>query len=104
MLVFIAWLCSSTVLIPQIEIGLDQEVTMPRDSFVLKYFQFLARYLAVGPPVYFVLNNTAAASGRGLDLSNKTTQNKICGSQGCNIDSLQVRLASSFRKKRWTKL
>ena len=31
---------------------------MPDDSFVLKYFKFLKSYLAVGPPVYFVLNNT----------------------------------------------
>ena len=90
MLVFIAWLCSSMVLIPHIEIGLDQEVAMPTDSFVIKYLNFLKSYLAVGPPVYFVLNNTAIASGRGLDLSQLDNQNKICGSQGCNSDSLQV--------------
>ena len=64
----------------------NQEVSMPRDSFVLKYFQFLKQYLAVGPPVYFVLNNTA----QSLNLSQLDVQNKICGSQGCNMDSLQV--------------
>ena len=47
---------------------------------------FCEQYLAVGPPVYFVLNNTATS----LDLSQLENQNKICGSQGCNIDSLQV--------------
>ena len=31
---------------------------MPDDSFVLKYLQFLGSFLSVGPPVYFVLNNT----------------------------------------------
>ena len=41
MLAFVLWLCASTILIPRVEIGLDQEVSMPRDSFVLKYFQFL---------------------------------------------------------------
>ena len=41
MLAFLLWLCASTILIPRVEIGLDQEVSMPRDSFVLKYFQFL---------------------------------------------------------------
>ena len=45
--------------VPQIEIGLDQEISMPDDSFVLKYFTFLKDFLSVGPPVYFVVNNTA---------------------------------------------
>ena len=31
---------------------------MPDDSYVLKYLQFLGKYLSVGPPVLFVLNNT----------------------------------------------
>jgi Niemann-Pick C1 protein len=43
---------------PRIEIGLEQELPMPDDSFVLKYFRFLKSYLSVGPPVYFVVNNT----------------------------------------------
>ena len=39
---------------PKIEIGLDQEISMPDNSFVLKYFTYLKEYLSVGPPVYFV--------------------------------------------------
>ena len=31
---------------------------MPDDSYVLKYLQFLGKFLSVGPPVLFVLNNT----------------------------------------------
>lgn len=57
-LLFLVWTCASVVVIPRIEIGLEQELPMPDDSFVLKYFQFLKSYLSVGPPVYFVLNNT----------------------------------------------
>jgi len=53
-----AWTCSSVAVIPRIEIGLEQELPMPDDSFMLKYFRFLKRYLSVGPPVYFVVNNT----------------------------------------------
>lgn len=39
MLVFFGWLCSSIAVVPHIEIGLDQELSMPEDSFVLKYFK-----------------------------------------------------------------
>lgn len=39
MIVFFGWLCSSIAVIPHIEIGLDQELSMPEDSFVLKYFK-----------------------------------------------------------------
>ena len=98
MVAFGIWFCSSLILLPQIDIGLDQEVTMPRDSFVLKYFNFLKRYLAVGPPVYFVLNNT----GLQLDLSQPQAQNKLCGSQSCNLDSLQAQIKSWSKKSNVT--
>ena len=39
MLVFFGWICSSIAVVPHIEIGLDQELSMPEDSFVLKYFK-----------------------------------------------------------------
>lgn len=45
MVVFFGWLCSSIAVSPHIDIGLDQELSMPEDSFVLKYFQFLQNYL-----------------------------------------------------------
>lgn len=56
--VFFAWLCSSVAVIPKIEVGLDQEISMPDDSFVLKYFEFLKTFLSVGPPFYVVLNSS----------------------------------------------
>ena len=52
--IFFGWTCSSIAVVPKIEIGLDQEISMPDNSFVLKYFTFLKEYLSVGPPVYFV--------------------------------------------------
>lgn len=36
---FFGWLCSSIAIIPHVEIGLDQELSMPEDSHVLKYFK-----------------------------------------------------------------
>jgi hypothetical protein len=38
---------------------------MPDDSFVLKYFKYLNKYLSVGPPFYIVINNTQIAKGKG---------------------------------------
>lgn len=70
---------------PHIEIGLDQELSMPHDSHVLKYFQDLKSYLNIGPPVYFVV-------GEGLDYSKIEDQNLLCGGQYCNSDSLSTQL------------
>ena len=83
--IFFGWLCSSLAVMPKIEIGLDQEISMPDDSFVLKYFQFMKDYLSVGPPFYIVVNSTNLK----FDYSNETLRNRICGSYGCNNDSLQ---------------
>jgi len=38
-LLFSAWLCMSVVVIPKIDVGLDVELTMTHDSYVLKYFK-----------------------------------------------------------------
>lgn len=37
--VFIAVLITHIIVLPHIEIGLDQKLSMPEDSYVLKYFQ-----------------------------------------------------------------
>ena len=89
MVVFFGWLCSSIAVTPHIEIGLDQELSMPEDSFVLKYFQYLKTYLNIGPPMYFVVKG-------GLQYDKANVQNLICGGQFCNVDSLvtQVYVAS----------
>ena len=85
MVIFFGWACSSIAVVPKIEIGLDQEISMPDNSFVLKYFTFLKEYLSVGPPVYFVVNNTRGQ----LDLSTEEDQNKLClGLPGCSENSL----------------
>ncbi|XP_021702839.1 Niemann-Pick C1 protein isoform X3 [Aedes aegypti] len=89
MVVFFGWLCWSISVAPHIDIGLDQELSMPGDSFVLKYFRYLGKYLSIGPPMYFVVKS-------GLNYSQPYDQNLICGGQNCNLDSLstQVYIAS----------
>lgn len=81
MLAFLSWLCSSVAVIDKIEIGLDQELSMPEDSYVLKYFKYLNQYLAVGPPLYFVIKD-------GYNYSDRDHQKKICGTAGCAPDSI----------------
>ncbi|XP_038222649.1 NPC intracellular cholesterol transporter 1 [Zerene cesonia] len=90
MVVFFAWLCSSVAVAPHIEIGLDQELSMPQDSFQLKYFQYLNKYLNIGPPVYFVITE-------GLDYSDTNMQNMVCGTRFCRPDSVAMQLYAASR-------
>ncbi|XP_068081512.1 NPC intracellular cholesterol transporter 1 homolog 1b isoform X2 [Anabrus simplex] len=86
--VFLGWLCSSIAMIPHIEVGLEQQLSMPEDSYVLTYFQYMNDLLSMGPPVYFVLKS-------GLNFSELDTQNIICGGQGCNNNSLSTQIYSA---------
>jgi len=43
MVIFVSVLAAHVVVIPQIEIGLDQKLSMPEDSYVLKYFKVKKR-------------------------------------------------------------
>ncbi|XP_043267009.1 NPC intracellular cholesterol transporter 1 isoform X2 [Venturia canescens] len=95
MLAFFGLACTSVAVIPHIEIGLDQELSMPEDSFVLKYFQFLNKYLSIGPPVYFVVKD-------GIDYSDYDSQNLICGGQHCNTDSLSTQIFMASRQSNRT--
>nr|CAD7589718.1 unnamed protein product [Timema genevievae] len=95
--VFLFWWCSSIVLIPDLDVGLDQKLAMPTDSFVLKYFQYMDDLLSMGPPVYFVVKS-------GVNFSSSTVQNMVCGSAGCNSDSLSAQLSTAVLKSSETYL
>jgi Niemann-Pick C1 protein len=84
-LLFLLWLCASISLFPLTEVGLDQELSMPEDSYVLVYFQYMKDILSMGPPVYFVVK-------AGMNYSDWDAQNLICGGQGCNPDSMSTYL------------
>lgn len=45
LVVFIAALITHVVVLPNINIGLDQKLSMPGDSYVLKYFEVMYAYL-----------------------------------------------------------
>lgn len=88
---FMFWVCTSVAMVPHIEIGLEEELSMPDDSYVLKYIEYLKKFGCVGPPVYFVLKG-------GYNFSDLDMQNKICSHLGCNKDALliQLKLASQI--------
>lgn len=94
MVVFFGWLCASIAVAPHTEVGLDQELSMPDDSFVLKYFQFLQMYLSIGPPMYFVVT--------GLNYSDTNQQNLICGGLSCNDDSLYAQIYVASKTPNYT--
>ncbi|XP_003366037.1 niemann-Pick C1 protein [Trichinella spiralis] len=78
--------CVSVAVIDKIELGLDEKLSMPEvkeafDSYMLSYFKSMNQYLAVGPPVYFVLKGDFNYADVGM-------QNQICGRAGCNENSL----------------
>lgn len=79
------------MVIPGIEPGLDQSLSMPKDSHIVKYFHYMEELFEMGPPVYFVVKP-------GLNYSNLDDQNLICGGVLCNDDSLytQIYLASQY--------
>uniref|UniRef100_A0A669DHW0 Niemann-Pick disease, type C1 n=1 Tax=Oreochromis niloticus TaxID=8128 RepID=A0A669DHW0_ORENI len=87
--VFVGMLSFSIAVVNKVEIGLDQKLSMPDDSYVLDYFKNMSEYLHTGAPVYFVVEE-------GLNYSSPEGQNAVCGGVGCNNNSLvqQVYTAS----------
>ncbi|KAL1306209.1 hypothetical protein AAFC00_004306 [Neodothiora populina] len=62
MTVFLGLFTAGIALLPHVELGLDQRIAIPSDSYLIKYFDDLYDYFEAGPPVYFVtkdLNATA---------------------------------------------
>ena len=52
-----------------------------QDSYMLKYFDWMNKYLSVGSPIYFVVED-------GHNYTTKIGQDKICGGRGCPEYSL----------------
>ncbi|XP_078051936.1 NPC intracellular cholesterol transporter 1 homolog 1b-like [Augochlora pura] len=91
LIIFLAMLVTHAVVLPRIAIGLEQKLSMPMDSYVLKNFEYMEDLLSMGPPVYFVLTP-------GLNYSKREVQNVICGGQGCNDDSLYTQIYSAAKE------
>uniref|UniRef100_A0A3B4VJC9 NPC1 like intracellular cholesterol transporter 1 n=1 Tax=Seriola dumerili TaxID=41447 RepID=A0A3B4VJC9_SERDU len=85
MLVFIFMLCGSLFLMFNVKVGLDQELAMPKGSYMLDYFHYLYKYFEVGVPVYFVTK-------RGFNFNTVEGMNGVCSSVGCDQFSLTQKI------------
>ncbi len=105
------------MLLSHLSVGLETESALPDGSNTLKYIKDLKKHLSVGPPVYFVVNNTGKKTVRqnaaldfysyyihlhsilgNFDYTDLRVQNLVCGGRGCNPDSLQAQI------KQWSSL
>ncbi|XP_076149622.1 NPC intracellular cholesterol transporter 1 [Alosa pseudoharengus] len=94
---FVGIFSFSIAAINKVEIGLDQTLSMPDDSYVLNYFGNLTEYLHTGPPVYFVVEE-------GHDYRSTEGQNSVCGGVGCNNDSLVQQVYTASLISNYTKI
>ncbi|KAG5889119.1 hypothetical protein JTB14_034177 [Gonioctena quinquepunctata] len=85
LLFFICTLCASILLSSLIEVGLDQEISMPEGSHVLKYFQAMKELLGIGIPVYWVTRGA-------VDYFDPNITFKVCGGSECSMESISTQL------------
>ncbi|KAM5157084.1 NPC intracellular cholesterol transporter 1 [Mantella aurantiaca] len=97
MAVFVGMLSFSIAVVNKVEIGLDQSLSMPDDSYVLQYFKSINKYLHTGAPVYFVVEE-------GHDYRTKEGQAMICGGSGCNNNSLVQEIYNAAQISSYTKI
>uniref|UniRef100_A0A6J0SY82 NPC intracellular cholesterol transporter 1 n=1 Tax=Pogona vitticeps TaxID=103695 RepID=A0A6J0SY82_9SAUR len=95
--VFVGVLSFSIAVINKVEIGLDQRLSMPDDSYVMDYFSSLSKYLHAGAPVYFVLEE-------GYDYTTLDGQNMVCGGVGCDNNSLVQQIFDAAEISSYTKI
>lgn len=88
---FILWLGISLSLFPGINFGLDQRIAIPKNSYLVDYFNSVYDYFNSGPPVFFVV--------RDLDVTQRGYQQQICGRFAtCDKFSLANILEQEFKR------
>lgn len=95
--VFVGVLSFSVAVVNKVEIGLDQSLSMPNDSYVIDYFKSLGQYLHSGPPVYFVLEE-------GHNYTTRKGQSMVCGGTGCDNDSLVQQIFNAAELDTYTRI
>lgn len=71
LLTFAGVFVASVISMQHIELGLDQRLALPSDSYLISYFDNLDAYLDIGPPVYFV--------AKDIDVTQRQGQQTLCG-------------------------
>lgn len=90
-LIFLGMFMIGLSLAPQLELGLDQRIALPSDSYLVQYFNDLDAYFQVGPPVYFVVTDTNTTA--------RTGQQKICGRFSTCQDHSLANILEQERKR-----
>ncbi|CAL1355342.1 unnamed protein product [Linum trigynum] len=84
--IFAAITVASIALATRVEPGLEQQIVLPRDSYLQGYFKNVSEYLRIGPPLYFVVKN--------YNYSSESTQtNQLCSISQCDSNSLLNEIA-----------
>lgn len=68
--IFLGFFAAGIALLPEVELGLDQRIAIPGDSYLIPYFNDLYAYFDAGPPVYFVT--------RELNVTERKHQRDLC--------------------------
>ncbi|KAL6652221.1 hypothetical protein ACP70R_011146 [Stipagrostis hirtigluma subsp. patula] len=84
--VFVGFAFASIALSTRLQPGLEQQIVLPRNSYLQGYFDDIAKYMKVGPPLYFVVKDFNYSSA-----SEHT--NQICSINQCNSNSLLNEIA-----------
>ncbi|XP_026570879.1 NPC1-like intracellular cholesterol transporter 1 [Pseudonaja textilis] len=93
-LLFVLLFCAGIYLTFHIDVGLEQELAVPKDSYMVTFFQFFNRYFMVGAPMFFVTTG-------GYNYNSVPGMNSICSSSGCNNNSMTqtIQMATKFPEK-----
>lgn len=70
-IVFFGLFAAALALLPGMQLGLDQRIAIPSDSYLIQYFNDLDRYFVSGPPVYFIAQDINVTTLQG--------QQALCG-------------------------
>lgn len=70
-----------SIMITKLEYGLDQRIALPRQSYMIDYFDTMEAQIRTGPPLYFIIKN--------VDFASHSISSKLCGRfPGCADDSI----------------
>ena len=69
--VFLGIFAGGLALLPTVELGLDQRIAIPSDSYLIPFFNDLYTYFNAGPPVYFVTKD--------VNVTARAHQQQLCG-------------------------
>ncbi|KAH7930031.1 multidrug efflux transporter AcrB transmembrane domain-containing protein [Leucogyrophana mollusca] len=82
----------SVISMQHIQLGLDQRLALPSESYLNSYFDHLDVYLDVGPPVYFVAHD--------IDVTHRNGQRELCGRFTTCDDFSVANILEAERKRR----